>query len=174
MNPVVIGNATGKMTAIYALCEWPSGEPRYVGKTVQYIIDRRKSHIRASRNPRLPVHHWIKKRMDSGEGFLTKLIEHVPQSENWAERERHWIAKYRAEGASLLNLTAGGEGLPGRNLSRGHRMRIAAALMTGDLLKCKSCGADLYRKKSRLRPGANYFCTRQCANKYNRGGFNDA
>lgn len=49
-----IGNAT-RVTAIYALCEYPSMAPRYVGKTVQYLHERHKAHIRdAKRGRRLP------------------------------------------------------------------------------------------------------------------------
>ena len=45
MRKEIIGAAT-LTTAIYALVEWGSEMPRYVGKTVQYLHERHKAHIR--------------------------------------------------------------------------------------------------------------------------------
>jgi hypothetical protein len=38
-----------KTVAIYALCEVNTWEPRYIGKTIQYLHERHKSHIRAAK-----------------------------------------------------------------------------------------------------------------------------
>lgn len=48
MTRVEIGSAT-RVTAIYALCDYDTMEPRYVGKTVQYLRERQKAHIRAAK-----------------------------------------------------------------------------------------------------------------------------
>ena len=169
MKPVIIGNATPRMTAIYALCEWPSQAPRYVGKTVQHIIDRRKAHIRdALRGGTRPVHYWLRKRLSGS--FAMKLLEHVPAGGDWAARERFWISRFRSEGHDLLNLTDGGEGLAGHRFSEQHRAKIAAALRAGAEFNCIACGAQFWRKPNEIRRGHNKFCSRQCSNSHNKGG----
>lgn len=164
-----IGDAT-KWTAIYALCEEPSVRPRYVGKTTQWLHNRHKAHIRAARRgEKLPVHYWLRKQMAAGAFLGIKLLEYVQPGGNWKERERHWIERLRAEGAHLLNLTAGGEGLPGHNFSQEHRHKIAAALRTGGHFECGTCGASFWRKRHEIAMGHNRFCSRRCSNNRNRG-----
>ena len=172
MNRVeVIGDATLKATAIYALIEWPSQVPRYVGKTTQYIVDRHKAHIRAAKRGRnLPVHYWLRKRLDAGTVAI-KLIEHVPAGGDWAARERYWIERFRAEGHDLLNLTAGGEGLAGHKLTADHKAKIAAALRTGRNCVCLACGNTFWRKANEIAKGHDKFCSRGCANTTTKGGW---
>jgi len=168
-----IGNAT-RPTAIYALCEWPSEVPRYVGKTTQYIVDRHKAHIRdAMRGGRRPVHYWLRKRIAHGCTAI-RLIEFVPRGEDWAARERYWIERYRADGHNLLNLTNGGEGLSGHKFSKEHRERIASKLRTGGTFACLQCGSTFWRKRHQIAKGQNKFCSRACSNTYNKGGFRGA
>ena len=170
MRAEVIGNAT-RWTAIYALCEYPSMAPRYVGKTVQYLHERHKAHIRdAKRGRRLPVHYWLRKQMEAGQRLVIRLIEYVPPGSDWAARERHWIEAMKADGAALLNLTSGGEGLAGHRFTQDHKDKIAAALRTGEFRSCLQCGAESWRKASEIKKGNGKFCSRQCANTYNRGG----
>ena len=165
-----IGNAT-RLTAIYALCEYPSMAPRYVGKTVQYLHERHKAHIRdAKRGRRLPVHYWLRKQMTAGQRLAIRLIEYVPAGADWAARERHWIEAMRASGAHLLNLTTGGEGLAGHRFTPEHKEKIAAAIRTGEFRACQRCGTEKWRKASEIKAGRGKFCSRQCANTYNRGG----
>jgi hypothetical protein len=163
-----IGNAT-QVTAIYALCEYPSMVPRYVGKTVQYLHERHKAHIRAAKAGRtLPVHYWLRKRIAAGQRLAISLIEYA--GENWAEREHHWIGEYRSQGHQLLNLTHGGEGLAGYTMPAEHRQKIAAALTKRERFACIRCGATFTRKASEIRNGHIKFCSRQCANSHNKGG----
>jgi hypothetical protein len=158
---VVIGNATHKWTAIYAF-EEHGGEVRYVGKTTRYMIDRRKQHMLPSnlRKSR-PICRWLKKR-HAGAGFVTRLIEHVKPGEDWAARERHWIAHYREHGHRLLNLTDGGEGAAGRKMTLAQRRKIAAAHMTGETFACHACASSFYRKASAIAKGDNKYCSRAC------------
>lgn len=166
-EPVVIGNAT----RIYALCEFPSQEPRYVGKTVQPLRLRLAAHLQtARRNARLPVHRWLAKRRKSGLHVCIKWLETVDAGQDWGSAERGWIAKLREEGAALLNLTDGGEGLDGHKFSNEHKAKIAAALRTGSMRRCLRCNQERWCKASEIRKGRNKFCSRQCANTYNRGG----
>lgn len=158
-----IGLATrGAETAIYALCEH-DGTPRYVGKTVNYIIDRLRAHLRAARRgSRLPVHRWLARREREERGIVLRLLEYVPRSGDWVARERHWIAEYRAQQYPLLNLTAGGEGLSGHRFTPVHRAKIAAALRTGAYFSCEVCCARFWRNRRDIQVGHVRFCSRRC------------
>jgi len=156
----------GDATRIYALCEYPSWEPRYVGKTIQHIHERHKAHIRAAkRGGRLPVHFWLRKKIAGREWLAIKLIERVPAGDDWAGRERHWITAFRASGFRILNLTNGGEGLSGHTFTDEHKSRIAAALRTGASFNCLKCGTPFWRKLRDIKKGHNKFCSRSCANR---------
>lgn len=166
IEPVTIGRAT-RGTAIYCF-EEHDGEVRYVGKTTQYLIDRRKAHLRPSViNGKLPVNRWLKKRRASC-GFVTRLIEHVPPGGDWSARERYWIQHYRTRGDRLLNLTDGGEGLAGHKFTSEHRAKIAASHRTGAFFDCQTCGETFYRKRSDIAAGHNKFCSRDCSNQRRR------
>lgn len=165
--PVTIGRATDKWTAIYAFEEL-GGEVRYVGKTVQYLIERRKAHMAdANRGNQRPLYRWLRKRRASV-GFGTRLIEHVPPGGDWSARERYWIQHYRTRGDRLLNLTDGGEGLAGHKFTPAHRAKIAASHRTGGSFDCQTCGAPFYRKRSDIAAGHNKFCSRDCSNQRRR------
>jgi hypothetical protein len=167
----IIGNATQRVTAIYALCEYPAMTPRYVGKTVQYLHERHKAHIRdARRGSLLPVHYWIRKQIAAGKRLAISLIEYVQPGEDWASRERHWIKAIRDDGGALLNLTDGGEGLAGRRMTDAHKAKIAAAIRTGATCACIRCGKSFWRKANQIAKGQAKFCSRQCSNIYNKGG----
>ena len=160
-----IGDATP--VAIYALCEWPSWEPRYVGKTIGYLHDRHKAHIRdAKRGRQLPVSRWLRKQLRNDRRLAIRLLEYTT-SASWAERERWWILDLRARGANLLNLTLGGEGLAGHHFSASHRRKIAVALSSGGTFACQKCGRHFWRKASAIAKQQNKFCSRRCANARN-------
>lgn len=159
MRKEVIGEATHPVVAIYALCE-PDDSVRYVGKTVQYLHQRHKAHIRDSRAGRRPVHQWLRREIAAGRGLTIKLIEYA--GADWREREAHWIAKYRADGARLLNLTNGGEGLHGHRFTPEHREKISAALRAGSHFVCEQCGAPFWRKPRDIKKGNNRFCSKPC------------
>lgn len=151
---------------IYALCDFPSWAPRYVGKTVQYIHERHKAHIRdAKRGGDRPVQRWLRKKIAANDGLAIKLLEFIPSSEDWADRERFWIEKFRSEGARMLNLTNGGEGLAGHKLPDSHKRKIAAALQTGETFRCLRCGQPFWRKRSAIAKGNAKFCCRACSNR---------
>ena len=158
----IIGDATPRLTAIYALCD-PDNSPRYVGKTVRYLHERHKAHIgTAKRNPRLPVHRWIRKRMDAGQPLVIWLLEYVAADADWAARERYWITHFRERGDDLLNLTDGGEGIAGHKLSQAHKDKIAVGLRTGANFSCETCGANFWRKRKDIAKGDCRFCSRPC------------
>lgn len=156
----IIGDA--RLTWIYALCD-PSLEPRYVGKTVRYIGERHKAHIReAKKDPRLPVHRWLRKRMDAGERLIIWALEVVASDADWADRERYWIERFRGKGYRLLNLTSGGEGLAGYIPTQEHRDKIARAIRTGAEFRCERCQNLFWRKRNEIKAGDCRFCSRTC------------
>ena len=158
MNRVeTIGNAT----AIYALCEYPSWRPRYIGKTTQYLHERHKAHIRdAKRGATRPVNYWLRKQIASNKRLAIKLIEYA--GSDWADRERFWIAHYRLEQPDLLNICDGGEGLAGYIMPQPHKDKIAAALRTGQHFNCETCSVQFWRKQRDIKKGNNRFCSRPC------------
>jgi hypothetical protein len=165
----VIGDAT-RRTIIYALCEplpnWQTGPVRYVGKTDRMPADRLKANGRIGlRNPRLPIHWWMRKNLLAGHPHHIIWLESVPAGADWAARERYWISHYRDAGADLLNLTQGGEGLVGHRFTDDHKSKIAQALRTGGSFECQVCGAGFWRKKNEIAKGHNKFCSRDCSNR---------
>lgn len=159
-----------KWVTIYALCEpidkWKTGEVRYIGKTVRTAWQRVRAHSYEAKkpSPRLPIARWLKKHIEAGDPFHIKHLERVPPGADWIESERFWIAKYRNEGARLLNLTDGGEGLAGLPMSQSHKDKIAAALRTGGNFHCEKCGMGFWRRRSDILAGHNKFCSRACSN----------
>lgn len=156
-----IGNQ--RSVLIYALTYPGTDRPRYVGKTVRSPRKRHNEHIMdAMRNPRLPVHRWIRSLYERGMWSCLWHLERVPESDDWAARERYWINKFRAEGHDLLNLTEGGEGLPGHVHSAEARAAIAARLRKGAEFGCERCGVRFWRKPRDIKAGNNRFCSREC------------
>lgn len=167
MRREVIGDG---IVSIYALCEYPGDIPRYVGKTTRYIYERHKQHIRAAMKPsHLPVRRWLKKQIESDAVLTIKHLEFVMPGEPWAEREAFWINKLRSEGCNLLNLTEGGEGLPGHVFSAAHRAAISAALQTCFTRPCHFCGTDMVVRPSHDALGNDKFCSRRCYGLSQRG-----
>lgn len=94
------------MSVIYALRH--GNEIRYVGKTCGKPERRLRDHLLAARrNPRTPLHSWLKKH---GKPVLVVLESDPPGSLD--EAERAWIATLRGYGCRLLNMTPGGDGWP--------------------------------------------------------------
>lgn len=113
--------------AIYALVQPGSKPPayRYVGKAND-PRERLKTHRYKARHRReQPVNDWMKHHLDLGHEPEMVVLETCPV-EGWADRERHWIAKLRAEGHALLNLSEGGENPPNRTGAKNTPEHIAA------------------------------------------------
>lgn len=155
---------------IYALTYPGTDRVRYVGKTVRSPRKRHNEHIMdAMRNARLPVHRWIKSLYDRGLWSCLWHLERVPESSDWAERERFWIKKFRDEGHDLLNLTDGGEGLPGLPRSQETRDKIAAGNRTGQHFNCETCGGQFWRKRNQIAKGQCRFCSKPCYQRWQIG-----
>lgn len=96
------------MSAIYALTDPVTGEIRYVGKTGRTPRERLLDHVRQARQG---VHRqrrlccWIRSLTDAP---MVVVLESDP--DDLDEAERRWIATLSEEGASLCNMTPGGDG----------------------------------------------------------------
>jgi len=108
-----------KPTIVYTLASSRDGEVRYVGQTVQKLCDRRRQHIcDANRRRSTAVQKWIARELAAG---FQILIQPAIADAVLHRTEIEMIAKYRAEGYRLLNLTDGGEGTLGRRGNTGNR-----------------------------------------------------
>src|SRR5579859_5569614 len=85
---------------LYALRHPITREVRYVGKTV-YLPERRLTyHLRSAKSDRahLPSARWLAKLLRAGSRAEIEVLEIVSPREAWAEREKYWIAFFRAQG----------------------------------------------------------------------------
>jgi len=105
-------------TKIYVLCE-PSGEIRYVGKTIRLLGERLRFHLYEARkgvkNHRC---NWIRSLFSKGFLPISQLIGEVEG--NGSREEIAWIKYFRDEGLNLVNETDGGEGTLGCRKGIGH------------------------------------------------------
>jgi hypothetical protein len=91
-------------TAIYVLKDPRTGAIRYVGKT-NNPARRLRSHICGNPRDNTPKAHWLRELQGCG---LEPVMTVVEIATDWHEAERRWIREQRASGASLLNLSEGG------------------------------------------------------------------
>lgn len=117
-----------RMTRIYTLSDPRDGAVRYVGKTCMSLRKRLRDHIREADSGRWRSHsaRWIRSLSALGLAPLMQQID-TAHGDAWVEIETYHIAKYRADGASLTNITAGGEGMMGWNPSPETRAKMSAA-----------------------------------------------
>lgn len=98
-------------TTVYTLSSSRNSEVRYVGQTTQTIAARLRQH-RSDSSVRCstPVRKWIAREIAAG---FEIMINAVVTDANLHATEIEIIAKYRAQGYRLLNITNGGEGTLG-------------------------------------------------------------
>lgn len=104
---------------IYTLSDPDTGEVRYVGQTID-LHKRYRWHLYTKRKTGQYRHHWIQQLRGAGKKPVQSVIE-ITTSALADERERHWIAKHRVEGARLTNLCDGGQGPRGFKWSAEYR-----------------------------------------------------
>lgn len=109
---------------IYVLKDPRYDTVRYVGWS--YDVEQRISaHISSA--PKIKSHkaHWIRQLLSLG---LRPIIEVIEFGDgDWQEAERRWIRHYRENGASLTNMTNGGDGTPGCYPNEETRNKMAKA-----------------------------------------------
>ena len=97
---------------IYGLLDPRTNQVRYIGKTIEPLRRRLKSHI-VARACKYPVNRWVKKLYDAG--LRPEIFEIEAIAGNWQEVEQFWIAYFKFLGADLLNLAPGGDWAPRDN-----------------------------------------------------------
>jgi len=107
-------------TFIYGLFDPRTEECRYVGKTNR---PKRRFYHHVKRTNMIRIKRWVIELADSGLIPRMEILEECPM-EIWQQRETFWIAHYRSQGADLLNLTSGGDGISSH--SEEVRMRLGA------------------------------------------------
>lgn len=96
---------------IYGLVDPRSGCLRYVGQT-KNLKERFWGHTGMASVSRHRCAAWIRGLRKLGLKPVLEVLEEV-STEQANDAERFWIASLRAAGASLLNMTDGGDGSPG-------------------------------------------------------------
>ena len=106
---------------VYGVRLETSPEFRYVGLTTASIRRRTRQHIRnAEMGVRNPFYDWLRK-TPQGLVFVQSLQVVTTTLEDLGEAEVAWIAKLRAQGDRLLNLSDGGLGPTGISWSEEQR-----------------------------------------------------
>lgn len=126
-------NSNARPTLIYwlfdtrpeTLVTWPNGRPFYCGKTVEGAKVRLKNHRSVARKyPNRPISQHLNA---CGIHVRIQIMEIVPASCDWSNRERFFISTIRLLYPGGANTTDGGEGAPGLVQSREHRAKLSAA-----------------------------------------------
>lgn len=97
---------------VYALRDPRSFQVRYVG-CARDISVRLKTHVFNSKRERTRKAEWIRQLAAEGMRPVPEALETGSGDGDWGDRERHWIAHFRALGHDLLNATDGGPGTAG-------------------------------------------------------------
>lgn len=121
--------------AIYGLYDPRDGACRYVGKTNGPLAQRLRVHISDARRRKHSVRRfsWVLSLDALGLAPEIRLLETV--SEAWQAAEKRWIAKFRADGADLVNTTDGGDGCDGMRHSEETKakIRLSAKLISPEV-----------------------------------------
>lgn len=143
-------------THIYTLSDPETGLKRYVGKTVRKLTDRLCAHLTERDNSH--KRNWIAKLKRNGLIPIIEVIE-VVLGEDWTDHERNQIRFHRWLGCDLLNLTDGGEGMPGYVPSEETRKKMSDA-RKGKPSPCGMLGKHLSpeakKKMSEARKGKHH------------------
>lgn len=115
------------ITKIYVLKDPDSKEVRYVGKTVQSLIARLGQHIYDAKSKKNHRAYWIQKLVDGGKLPLIEEIDSCSWKDS-SDLETFYIAKYKSEGANLVNQTEGGEGTLGKIVSEETKKKQSESL----------------------------------------------
>lgn len=103
---------------------WVEGYPFYCGKTIHAPEKRFGQHkSTAWRTRTKPVSLMI---LACGPFVEIRTIEVVPVSEDWQQREQHWIAVLRKLNPACTNVCDGGEGLPGYIRPKAYREPVVS------------------------------------------------
>lgn len=109
------------MSKIYVLVDPDTGEIRYIGRTSQQLSTRLRDHIRDRKSGHKK--YWIDSLRSKDLVPRIVLLQEVMDTE-WPEAERYWISYFRSIGCPLTNMTNGGDGNVGCQLSDETRAKM--------------------------------------------------
>lgn len=112
----------GRQWRIYILKDPRSGQVRYVGVT--HNTTRLNEHVYSTKRLTTHTAKWVASLLREDAKPVMEYVE-VGSGPGWPQRERHWIAEFKARGADLTNHTLGGEGTLGWTPSEEWRKRAA-------------------------------------------------
>jgi hypothetical protein len=147
-----------KTTFIYILKCPKTGDIRYVGKS-NNPKHRYNAHMRTDNTASCHKINWIQKLLKEGLKPELEILEEVSE-ENWKERERYYISKYR-ELYDLTNCKDGGEGLFKGNQTSFKKGHISLSKGTGKKKKCAVC-KNLF-EVSPSRYDVHKCCSKECS-----------
>lgn len=102
----------------------PTGKPFYCGKTVKDAIERLQAHRVAARMyPGRPISRQLS---ECGKHVRVDVVEVISPHADWSERERFWIANLRCAFPDCVNVSSGGDGVPGLVHSVSTRAKMSA------------------------------------------------
>jgi hypothetical protein len=104
------------LKTIYVLRDHDSGAVRYVGATRQPLAKRLSVHVSVCRTVQHACARWIRALIDDGKRPMIEAI--AKPTDEWERAERDTIARLRADGCDLLNMTDGGMGMRGHKPSQ--------------------------------------------------------
>lgn len=114
---------------IYALTDPRTDEIRYIGKSVHGLA-RARSHLEPKRiatDSNLHKARWLRSLVGSGLRAGIVVLQECADDAALLVAEREWIARGRASGWQLTNLTDGGDGAAGYCPPPETRARMSAA-----------------------------------------------
>ncbi len=146
---------------IYGLYDPRNDELRYIGKTSASLEGRLWQHINdAKRGRKTYKSDWIKLLLQFDMEPYIKVLGETTE-EAWQEDEKAWIAKTKAEGVKLTNLTEGGDGLVNfRHTERSKQKISAHNIRTGKIPPNwkgrKQSPEHIQRRVEARKKGGNY------------------
>lgn len=120
-------------TYIYTLSCPETGDVRYVGKSND-PKSRFRKHLKMVDNNQLK-NHWISKLISNDLIPILTIIDEVDINQ-WKEKEKFYISKYRTLGFDLFNTSCGGDGLTFGNKTSfdgSHAVKVVCLNIDGTL-----------------------------------------
>jgi hypothetical protein len=139
---------------IYALLDPRNLRIRYIGKTTQPLKRRLLGHVGSARQLMngYPVVIWIRQLLTLDMKPTIHLLE-VTDLENWASRERYWIAYGYKRKWKLLNATNGGDSANGVIQSPETIAKFSTRSRGENNPKAKLTEADVYAIREEYAQG---------------------
>lgn len=112
---------------LYALADPRTGEPRYIGKTIN-VDARLRHHLWQSEFRTDGKSKWLRELSGAGLSPEVRVFDEYASGVEWQYAERYWIDHIRSHGARLFNKAKGGiGGLHGYKHTPETRARMSAA-----------------------------------------------